>query len=708
MRILSLTFLFQGALITSMLIPNNTIGQTQLTSPDYAESEKFYYDFHPMSSLRLGGSFDPNHLDEGKISPLASFEVDTADGQGAIQTNFDVQLVYNAQQLRKAMRFDAKMNARYFRVKANASFSSSSDYRFNSTDINMVITARSEFSRLAIKEPQLTDAAKKLVGSPKRFAEVFGSRVVTMERRGNTLYVLLKISDVSTSMRKRIAAEFGASAKFGPVKISMSSSLNQLFQNATQNKQVQLTLVSSGDEKGIAGTGGTLKALQNIQIMSGGQLFKDLVDKLAEYMQSMEPRYAKPIGYFTTSVNNLGLPRVRVQDVLYSQRLEKAMTDVAERYRDAESELDMIRDLLEGQHAAYIYLSAADRSVLRAAIQVLRSKMEELSLKQDELIARYDDTYKDGRVERIEENESGRFGRWRRLFMLPTVPMPASAFLERISSEVATVDPSEDLIVRTRGIEWIQFSLDHVLATGGEETVRLAKPSLYVDPAATGKSDEAVSTSAAPRTTEIYNILARLDSVKFKQDVLKKYFESDTVQDIVKKMGEPKTDRYMANLLVRNSFGETTIVNIGTLYATGDTGKGVWFGAYVPGGYEEAPKRVTIDNTSECEYLVEVTWRKMSGGTGSTDRLTLGAGVSKFELFIPSDAEVTSITLRTTRATKSWPSRKWKMKELAASKWAEATNTWTETEGDCRTCSGSKKFKISSAGRNKIAIGCKP
>lgn len=551
--------------LLAVAYPSSLFGQ--LVDQDLPNDEKYYYDFHPLSTLTLGGTFDPNHLDEAKISPLRIRDTVHYEGPGSIQTNFELHLVNSLQQLRSVVQFDAKTDVRYFKVKASARFGFLNSYTFNQNDINLVISARSEYSRRGFRKFDFTPEALELMDDPQRFRKVYGTRVVTMERLGSAVFVVLKISDVSSSMRNKITAGFNMEAKFGPAKVNVSTAFRKEVQKASNEKRIDLTVVSTADMSGVPGLTDFIDKLH-----ATGYDFDLLMKAISDYMKTIEPKYAKPIGYFTTSINNLGLPKPRIEDVIFSQKLETAMAKVADLYRTALSERDLIVDLLNGVHPAHVYLSPELRNALSKQLAILRLRMDELTDIQEKFVKKYDSIDSRRRARKIDEERG--FRTWKSFFALPELPRDASKFLNKHAG-VSLCSEGDDLVLSSKGIESIQLVVNWIGGSDSESKRELIPVSqLFAD--ATGRITH--NTNApGPSNTPIEKLWGARDVVRVDRTSLRNYFTATTVVSTVIQVTphqRPSEPRYSVDLLVKNALGYEASFPLGVIYYDASAGAG--------------------------------------------------------------------------------------------------------------------------------------
>jgi prophage maintenance system killer protein/ABC-type transporter Mla MlaB component len=523
-------------------------------------SEKYYYDFHPLSSLVLGGTFDPNHLDEAKLSPIRVLDTVRYEGKGSIQTNFDLHLVNSLEQLRKVVQFDAKTDVRYFRVKANARFSSLNSYSFDRNDITLVITARSEYSRRGFSKFEFTPQALDLLDNPKRFRKAYGTQVVTMERLGASVFVVLKISNVSSASRNRIQAGFGMQGKFGPVKVNVSTSFRKEVEKANRENRVDLTVVSTADTLGVAGLAGFVNSLQ-----ATGYNFDTLMARISEYMAGITPEFAKPIGFFTTSINNLGLPKPRLQDVMFSQRLETALAHVAEEYATAQSEQALAVDLVNGIHPAHVYLDGNRRIAMLALLDTLKAQQDRLVDLQEKFVKKYDKLDTDRRVRKVDEERGLR--NWSKYLEVPKVSRSASFFLLENTGINLCTGGRDSLILKSKGVESVSLMLSWIVKGDTSKEDTILSSLLYVKEVLGKVGYVSFDNTSVP----IEQVFGRFDVLRFEHEMLKQFMTdnrkialpADTDNDV------SLDSRYMVDLLVRNALGAETLVPLGIIYKKG-------------------------------------------------------------------------------------------------------------------------------------------
>lgn len=359
-----------------------------MTMPCFAQneanySEQYYYDFHPLTALALGRTFDPNHLDDGKISPIKFTEkiVDINNEKGSLMSSFDVYLVQNQEQLNWAFNYDSKYSARYFKVKASGSFSILNNFEFKKNSAYLVINARSEFSRTAIDNIELTDLAKQYQSKPAEFKKNFGTRIVTMVRKGISVWILVSIDNVSYDLLNRIQYSANASGKFGPLSGSAEINVKNELNYMKNSKELNIKIISSG---GSVSNGEYEKILNSIKSASMNN-FNEIKEAITEAIfnpNSYNINNAVPIGFFTTSI--AALVSGAASDVPINPTYEKTLLRLVNLYNKIEHRILKMNNIKSGNDPLSQVISEDSKNNLNdyiSTLEKIKDKVEELHAK---------------------------------------------------------------------------------------------------------------------------------------------------------------------------------------------------------------------------------------------------------------------------------------------------------------------------------------
>lgn len=112
----------------------------------------------------------------------------------------------------------------------------------------VVIEARYIGPRILAESLTPTAAAAPLLaqGTPAELIKRCGSHVVTVEHRGQTLRVLLNLSDADQYAKQEIGARFGAKARYGLFKAKASGSYSSTLVKMAQSKTLDMAVEGTG------------------------------------------------------------------------------------------------------------------------------------------------------------------------------------------------------------------------------------------------------------------------------------------------------------------------------------------------------------------------------------------------------------------------------------------------------------------------------
>ena len=117
----------------------------------------------------FGLGFAPNDVAAPKVRCISS-EAGPLE-PGALGTSFSTVSVTNSEQLRSAVGLDSKVDASYLVFSGGSQFNLKHESQFEAQSSTVVVTAQTEFGRIALKPPiALTAEAKQLLAEPQKFA----------------------------------------------------------------------------------------------------------------------------------------------------------------------------------------------------------------------------------------------------------------------------------------------------------------------------------------------------------------------------------------------------------------------------------------------------------------------------------------------------------------------------------------------------------
>ena len=352
------------------------------------QSNKYVYSFFPDYPLTLGRGLEPNKLQESKFSPLQQIIRDTVDGLRPLSTNADIFLVSNKDELRKVFDLDVKMSVRALGFKANSSLNIVNTYNFDQNNIMVVIKGQSEFSRIALKNPQLSDEAKKILnkrGGYNEFIRLYGSNIVSVERRGLSVYFLITINNVTTSLKNTINTSLDAGGGFGPVSGSLEVKLRQeLYQKSTK-EELNIRFISFGCE-GLSDFASIIAKLK-----TNGNSFEDIKNELSNTLKNCSAfDKSIPIGYLVTPITNIPSVFIAKSIDSYSELQEKYLAAVSEKYFDNLNKLSVFQGIINQTHPLSWYSSPDELKSINEALPIQRRFVERLRILHDTLLNHFD------------------------------------------------------------------------------------------------------------------------------------------------------------------------------------------------------------------------------------------------------------------------------------------------------------------------------
>lgn len=361
------------------------------------DNRNYYYQSVPELPMFLGVGFDPNDIEATKKSPF-TYTVDTVEGTGSLNTTFNIDMVFNKEQLMKSLEIDAKLNVRYLTASVNASLNVAEKTEFSNDNLVVVLKGQTEYGRLMIKDlklsadalnlynnciPVITYKRKKQITSCKsifdtdaaaisEFQDEFGTKLPIVERRGAAIYLVCVIHNVSESTKKSVQASMNASASFLAGSASLSMSLKQEFESKMQKNEVDISILTKGGN----GFQGIDKIITSLN--TAGNSFDDVKLGFAEVLKQFNFGNAAPLGYFCVDINDLGLTNIPSQSDNDPVR-EKKLLDIVTQYRKNENLIFLINNILDYNNPAGYILSDPKREELSAAQSSLLFYQKELA-----------------------------------------------------------------------------------------------------------------------------------------------------------------------------------------------------------------------------------------------------------------------------------------------------------------------------------------
>jgi hypothetical protein len=341
-------------------------------SAQIIEADPIFYSFHPRSAMSLGVGFTPNDVARPKIRCIEAASLPLEPG--ALFTQFSTTLVTNSEQLRQALSIDAKIDASYLSFGGGANFSFSDSSAFSSDAITVIISATTEFGRIALGPPKLTPTAAAVLKDGAKFANTCGTRFVQIEHRGAAVYTIVTLSSVTNEDQSAIKAGLAAHGGWGPLNGSAATNFQNELSRAAHSGRLSVQVVATG------GSGfGSLSDLI-VAASTKSNSLDEIKKALGNFLKDFKAENAAPIGYQVASMELLGWNPSSVN--LWNEYKERKLRTIVAIYRHETTTIDQINSIISDAHPdpRAALMSKEAIAALKAALPKLEEYQRALAL----------------------------------------------------------------------------------------------------------------------------------------------------------------------------------------------------------------------------------------------------------------------------------------------------------------------------------------
>jgi len=280
-------------------------------------------------------------------------------------------VAFNAEQLKKVLTVDAKIDANYLKIAGGTGhYNYSYAGIFNNSSLNIILSATTEFARRGVGIATAADFTKNM--DPALFERTCGSRYVAIERRGATVSVILSISSADSDVRTAVQADLSAHGSYGPVSCSVTASLQSEVHSASQTGRLSIQVLATG-----GGGFGDLKSL--IESLSTDPKSFTLITKaFGDYLKTFTADNAAPIGFHVASMENFGWDASHGDTWTAAQ--ERAIRTIVSEYRDVVVMIAASEAIRDGVDVRNKMLSTDNVNTIVAQIPLLQQYIDELTV----------------------------------------------------------------------------------------------------------------------------------------------------------------------------------------------------------------------------------------------------------------------------------------------------------------------------------------
>jgi hypothetical protein len=205
--------------------------------------------------------------------------------------SFSIELLESSEQLRRSMGLHASASFRAGIYSANAQYQSAVEEAVSSNSVVLLIKASVRVSDNSLAAPyRLSAHAERLLASADGYTEFFahcGDSFFRSVERGAQLFLVLRLSEVTSSRRNELRASFNG----GSQAFNTSAELRQAVERSARTRSLSLNVVSRG---GPTLDGGTRMATT----------VEGALDYLERFVQGVTAANAEPItGHYMSYLN---------------------------------------------------------------------------------------------------------------------------------------------------------------------------------------------------------------------------------------------------------------------------------------------------------------------------------------------------------------------------------------------------------------------
>ena len=275
------------------------------------------FTYHPLSILRLGGTFDPYDLTRPRPDCLSDSEEIPADGQNGSPVTpdlkFFIRQVTDRRELNSILSQSISVSGHYSFFSGDGSFAQQDEIHSVSDSLSWVLSLTARYGKYRLKKATLGDEARVLANKDLlQLINRCGSSVVLQVTRGISAAVVVTIQGNQTTEKETSQAKASAKAAGDMWSASASAGDDKSLEKALTSGQATIQLQISGGAgmPGLSGPMNELKAASSIN---------DIKVVLEKYVVGWDSVRCS-LEYETTSISDL-VPELALPDFATYQEL---------------------------------------------------------------------------------------------------------------------------------------------------------------------------------------------------------------------------------------------------------------------------------------------------------------------------------------------------------------------------------------------------
>lgn len=364
--------------------------------------------YHPSSTLRLGGTFDPIDLTDVKPPCIVHDGEVPVDGMGETAVSpkmtFFIRQITDFREFYSYMSLSASVSGHYKAFSAGGSFSQEEENFSSSDSFSWVMGVSALYGRYRVENPRLTADAQRLAerGELIQFARRCGTQLVTQTSRGINAAVVFTIKNMTERNRSSLTASFNASFGGGLWGVDAGADFEKQVRSLIETGQITLDIRTIGGP-GAAELASIIKDLDKANIGK-------VRDALSRYVAKQGPEGSVPIefqsGSLSAFVPALGDPDrtaylVTIGELFVAHQENAYMLRKYRQFLQSSEDFNPTDPALEQAVKNIVLFQSRLGEIQRAAI-ACRSVME--SVQEKRLASRY----RNGRREPVVDSDVSR------------------------------------------------------------------------------------------------------------------------------------------------------------------------------------------------------------------------------------------------------------------------------------------------------------
>ncbi|WP_417878081.1 hypothetical protein [Vibrio sp.] len=333
----------------------------QIGTVDSKWNNPIYLYSEDAHALNLGQGFSPRDLSDRK-APCLNYTEKKLDG-GAVKSKLELLYVRSEKELNFALGIDSNVSASFLGSKAETKHSFSTSNNFSDSNVTVIMRAWTDYGKWGLDSNiKLSDVGEKYISNHKDFENNCGSHYVSAERRGSSVYVIIKLYSVDARSKNKFVSAIGGGGSWGDIGAKAKSQLNIMIEAAFKQNRAEMKVEATGGE----GMSALRKVLEGIAASDTAPLDK-MFTSMSEALETFDSDNAVVTKYYSSSMSQFGWDAETIDP--WTDLHQRYLRNLADDYLQATNDLEDIKEIEAGNHI-YNKLSNNGRNPPQSIINV--------------------------------------------------------------------------------------------------------------------------------------------------------------------------------------------------------------------------------------------------------------------------------------------------------------------------------------------------